>query len=242
MNRYDSEYERRQEPGRHESEQYRGAGRGRRYEMDERQDPWGSGERGGNEQPYRGSGQQWNEPSRAGGSRYDPSYPQAGYHDGRSAFQGMGGNGQERWQQESWRGQTGGGRGFNGGAHGYSGQTANTGQFAGRGPKGYRRSDERIEEDVNEVLSQHPDLDATEIEVKVQNGEVTLSGTVEERQCKRMAEEIVERCSGVQDVRNEIRVQRSTEASGTTGNQHQMGKNKTAAMAGATRGAESRNA
>jgi osmotically-inducible protein OsmY len=87
------------------------------------------------------------------------------------------------------------------------------GMHAGRGPKGYRRSDERITEDVNEALSQHPDLDASEIEVKVQNGEVTLSGTVEERQYKRMAEDVVERCSGVQDVRNEIRVQGSESSS-----------------------------
>lgn len=82
------------------------------------------------------------------------------------------------------------------------------GQFTGRGPKGYRRSDERIAEDVNEALAQHPDLDASEIEVKVQNGDVTLSGTVEDRRYKRMAEDAAERCSGVNDVHNQIRVQR----------------------------------
>jgi hypothetical protein len=83
------------------------------------------------------------------------------------------------------------------------------GQFTGKGPKGYRRSDERIQEDVNEALSRHPHLDASDIEVKVQNGEVRLTGTVTERQCKRMAEDIAESCSGVHDVRNELRVQHS---------------------------------
>lgn len=83
---------------------------------------------------------------------------------------------------------------------------SNWGQFTGKGPKGYRRSDERISEDVNEALAEHPELDASEIEVKVQNGEVILSGTVSERRFKRMAEEAVEGYSGVQDVRNEIRV------------------------------------
>jgi hypothetical protein len=63
-------------------------------------------------------------------------------------------------------------------------------------------------EDVNEALAEHSQIDASEIEVKVSNGEVTLSGTVTERQFKRMAEDIVERCSGVVDVRNEIRVER----------------------------------
>jgi len=84
------------------------------------------------------------------------------------------------------------------------------GQFAGRGPKGYRRSDERIQEDVCEALSRHPGLDAGDIEVKVHNGEVTLSGTVSDRHDKRMAEDCVEHCSGVQDVRNEIRVKRES--------------------------------
>ena len=41
----------------------------------------------------------------------------------------------------------------------------------GRGPKGDRCSDERIEEDINEQLARHPEIDASEIEVKVKNGE-----------------------------------------------------------------------
>jgi hypothetical protein len=102
-----------------------------------------------------------------------------------------------------------------------------SGQHTGRGPKGYRRSDDRINEDVSEALSQDPDLDASEIEVKVQNGEVVLTGTVEERQFKRMAEEIAERCSGVQDVRNEIRVQQANGAMGRRENEPaQQGKDR----------------
>jgi len=81
------------------------------------------------------------------------------------------------------------------------------GRHAGRGPKGWQRSDDRIREDVNERLTDHPHIDASEIEVQVQNGEVTLSGTVEERQAKRLAEDIAEAVSGVRDVHNQIRVQ-----------------------------------
>src|SRR5215216_502085 len=82
------------------------------------------------------------------------------------------------------------------------------GQHSGRGPKGYRRSDDRIREDVNEELTRHPDIDASEIDVRVENGEVTLSGTVEERRDKRLAEDIVERIAGVTDVHNQVRVRK----------------------------------
>jgi osmotically-inducible protein OsmY len=77
---------------------------------------------------------------------------------------------------------------------------------AGKGPKGWQRSDDRIREEVNEVLARHPEIDASEIEVRVQNGEVTLTGTVDERRDKRMAEDIVERVFGVKDVENKIKV------------------------------------
>ena len=78
--------------------------------------------------------------------------------------------------------------------------------FAGRGPKGYRRSDARIAEDVNERLTWHPDIDASDIEVRVASGEVTLSGIVEDRRAKRLAEDIVEDVVGVSDVHNELKV------------------------------------
>jgi osmotically-inducible protein OsmY len=83
------------------------------------------------------------------------------------------------------------------------------GPYFGRGPKGYRRSDERIAEDINERLTQHPFLDATEIVVNVQDGEVELSGTVEDRKAKRLAEDIAESVSGVKDVHNRIRMNRN---------------------------------
>jgi hypothetical protein len=86
----------------------------------------------------------------------------------------------------------------------------NRGRFTGRGPKGYIRSDDRIREDVSDRLEQHGEIDATEIEVRVSNGEVTLEGTVEDRRTKRMAEDLVENCPGVKQVHNRIRVQGST--------------------------------
>lgn len=93
------------------------------------------------------------------------------------------------------------------------------GQFAGRGPKGYKRSDERILEEINEDLTVHPDLDASGIEVEVKEGEVTLTGTVPSRQCKRTAEEIAVNVSGVQDVTNQLRVQKESNSEQHNGSQ-----------------------
>jgi osmotically-inducible protein OsmY len=76
----------------------------------------------------------------------------------------------------------------------------------GKGPTNYRRSDERIREDVCEYLTHDERVDASNIEVNVQEGVVILSGSVDERMAKRRAEDIADSCMGVRDVRNEIRV------------------------------------
>jgi hypothetical protein len=78
--------------------------------------------------------------------------------------------------------------------------------YRGIGPKGYVRSDERIREQVCEALTDHDGVDAREIEVGVQDGEVTLAGSVPERAMKRYAEMAAENCRGVKDVHNQIRV------------------------------------
>ncbi|WP_084617233.1 BON domain-containing protein [Sinorhizobium arboris] len=102
-----------------------------------------------------------------------------------------------------------GGEGYRGGMYGGGyGQPGSErfGQYRGRGPKGYQRSDERIREDVCERLSDDRSVDASEIEVHVSNCEVTLSGTVESREQKRCAEDCVEEVSGVKNVQNNLRV------------------------------------
>lgn len=91
-----------------------------------------------------------------------------------------------------------------------------TGGFRGKGPKGYRRSDERITEEVNQVLADDDDLDASDIEVSVLGGEVTLTGTVASRQDKRWAEDLVEGISGVTEVQNHLRVKREGQAGQST--------------------------
>lgn len=82
------------------------------------------------------------------------------------------------------------------------------GRFAGRGPKGYQRSRERILDDACQRLADHPEIDASEIEVDVQGDVVVLRGQVHDRGQKRMAEDTVEFVSGVRDVRNELDVEK----------------------------------
>ena len=85
---------------------------------------------------------------------------------------------------------------------------ANRPHFVGRGPKGYTRSDDRIREEICDRMTEDPALDASEIEVEVTEGEVTLSGSVTSREQKRHAEDIAERIGGVKDVTNQLRVTR----------------------------------
>src|SRR5690606_2258933 len=82
------------------------------------------------------------------------------------------------------------------------------GPHAGKGPKGYRRSDERIREDVCDRIASWGWVDASDVEVRVQDGEVTLSGQVGARRDKRLLEEMIEDVAGVIDVHNQIRVRR----------------------------------
>lgn len=81
--------------------------------------------------------------------------------------------------------------------------------YTGVGPKNYSRSDERIREDLCERLTQDDDIDASEIEVKAEQGLVTLEGAVEQRWMKHRVEDIADSCSGVRQVDNRIRVQGS---------------------------------
>ena len=86
--------------------------------------------------------------------------------------------------------------------------------YSGRGPKNYQRSDDRVREEICDTMTDDPPLDASDITVQVEHGEVTLSGTVASREQKRRAEDVAERVSGVKDVTNQLRVSR--EANGHT--------------------------
>lgn len=80
------------------------------------------------------------------------------------------------------------------------------GGHRGKGPRGYVRSDDRILEDVNDRLTQDERIDASDIEVSVKDGEVTLTGTVSGRFEKRIAEDCSDTVSGVRNTQNNLRV------------------------------------
>lgn len=77
--------------------------------------------------------------------------------------------------------------------------------FAGVGPRGWHRPDERIEEEIVQRLADAEWVDASDVEVEVSDGVVTLSGEVETRAERRAAEEIAAEVSGVVDVVDELR-------------------------------------
>lgn len=85
--------------------------------------------------------------------------------------------------------------------------------YSGVGPKNYTRSDERLTEDLCERLTQDPDIDASELDVKVVQGTATLQGSVPQRWMKHRAEDLADGCSGVRNVDNRIKVQQSTSGS-----------------------------
>src|SRR5207248_11410988 len=83
------------------------------------------------------------------------------------------------------------------------------GGYSGVGPKNFRRSDERIQEEACEVLTYHSGIDASNVEINVKEGEVTMTGEIPDRYMKRMAEDAVEEIPGVKNVNNQLRVEQS---------------------------------
>ena len=102
----------------------------------------------------------------------------------------------------------GAGYGFHGTDMGMGAPDEDRGPHWGKGPKGYKRSDERTRDDVCDAIAHQGHIDASDVEVKVTDGIVTLSGTVLHRHDKRRLEHLAEHCRGVQEVHNELRLKR----------------------------------
>jgi hypothetical protein len=90
---------------------------------------------------------------------------------------------------------------------------ATPGPHAGVGPRGYQRSPESLRERVCERLEQAGYIDASDIEVEIENEEVTLTGSVSDREQKRLAEDCAESVRGVSDVHNRLTIRRRSESS-----------------------------
>jgi osmotically-inducible protein OsmY len=135
----------------------------------------------------------------------------------RMGYQAQGSQGQG--YRNTSQGYGGSSQGYRGSNQGYRGDSdthvhAGTGPHRGKGPSGYQRSDERLRELISESLADDDQLDASHIEVTVKNGDVVLTGWVEDRRAKRDAEDCVAGVSGVGDVQNQLRIQDDRQQSG----------------------------
>jgi len=145
--------------------------------------------------------------------RTQPSSQQSGYNSGISGYgdsgygstRGLSGYGSTDYSQggmNAW--------GADPDRYGRNSSSSNMGgslsSHRGKGPKSYVRSDERIREDVSDRLRDDEHIDASDVEVTIENGDVVLSGNVDTRFAKRHAEDLAERVSGVRNVENRIRV------------------------------------
>lgn len=81
----------------------------------------------------------------------------------------------------------------------------NSGPNAGKGPKGWSRSDQRVREEVCERLTEDRLLDARGVEVSVADGVVTLRGEVPGSSDAAHAEMLARGAPGVRDVVTELR-------------------------------------
>ncbi len=167
-------------------------------------------ERPGNRDAYSGSGR---DPNFGGRSAWEVSGGGRGWQshlDERLRDPSFGSNtsggGYVPNQNERWTERSGGD--FSTRERDPFQQPRREGGFFGKGPKGYNRSDERIREDVCDRLSDDDDVDASDISVSVKDGEVTLSGSVENRHAKHRAEDIADSVSGVKDVHIQLKTRR----------------------------------
>lgn len=76
------------------------------------------------------------------------------------------------------------------------------------GPKGYKRSDERIRDEVCERMARDGYVDVRDVEVIVESGIVTLRGSVAMKLDRRRLEDLVADVWGVEDIHNDLRVRR----------------------------------
>jgi hypothetical protein len=137
-----------------------------------------------------------------------------GYGYGFDRFGGGGGYAGERFEGP-------GGDRYGGRQPRYSGEGGQSGSQSGghrgKGPVGYQRSDERIREEVSDLLTDDDNIDASAIEVQVAGGEVILTGHVPDRRTRRLIEDLLDRVQGVKDLAIQLKVQPDRQHAGNGG-------------------------
>lgn len=87
-----------------------------------------------------------------------------------------------------------------------AGNAPRVGPHGGRGPRAERGSADRVRDEIYRRLTADSWLDASQIELEVEGGDVTLVGAVESRRSHRLAEDIAASVPGVVHVDNHLRV------------------------------------
>lgn len=95
-----------------------------------------------------------------------------------------------------------------GGASPRGGERTNAFSYdrVGKPAKAYVRPDSSIREDVCECLAGDPLLDSSAVDVRVENGTVTLMGTVADPSELHRAESVAEQVHGVKSVHNLVEI------------------------------------
>jgi hypothetical protein len=196
---------------------YGGYGRGRQGFESWRENPRGEEQpsyatRFEGDRPRQGWPSTWREPQRNpyASSDYEGEWQRHGYSSSYGPGGGYERGGYEPSRYEPYRERLGSGTGGATGGRYWEGSVREREGdlgFAGRGPKGFKRSDERVREAVSERLEEADDVDASDVAVDVSQGEVTLTGSVASRWMKRRAEDCIADLPGVKDVSNQLRVQ-----------------------------------
>lgn len=88
----------------------------------------------------------------------------------------------------------------------YGGSKPESKNYEGLGPKGWKRTDQRIKEDVCLALERSFEVDASGLEVEVHDGCVSLKGEIKSVGMRRVAEDLVESVPGVVDVFSQLRI------------------------------------
>jgi hypothetical protein len=87
----------------------------------------------------------------------------------------------------------------------------------GKGPRTAMRADSLIAEELNERMTDDDQLDASEILVRVEDGNVLITGDVPERWMKHRAEDIADSIRGVKHIDNRLHVDNGSKSFGTGG-------------------------
>lgn len=82
--------------------------------------------------------------------------------------------------------------------------------YSGIGPKGWKLSDKKLKERVSEVLLHSHEVDASQLEVSVEDHVVYLKGQIKSKGMRRVAEDLVGSIPGVEDVFTQLKIREAS--------------------------------